>query len=183
MIENVARDTHNRLHIDPLYDRERGKRHITAYISIRCMIENVARDTHNRLHIDPLYDRERGKRHITTHTPIRSIFDLHLDINSEDRLRTKLYDKRGDFNFPIANSPFMCSNITKTPAYEVHISQLIRCSRSCGSYRDFLDEGLLLSRRFVLGLGYCWLSWCHHFESFMVVTMTWLTGTEYLCHR
>jgi hypothetical protein len=30
-----------------------------------------------------------------------SYLDLHLEIDSEDRLRTKLYDKRDDFNFPL----------------------------------------------------------------------------------
>jgi hypothetical protein len=29
-----------------------------------------------------------------------SYIDLHLEIDSEGRLRTKLYDKRDDFNFP-----------------------------------------------------------------------------------
>jgi DNA-dependent RNA polymerase auxiliary subunit epsilon len=29
--------------------------------------------------------------------------DLHLEIDSEVRLRTKLYDKREDFNFPFVN--------------------------------------------------------------------------------
>jgi len=29
--------------------------------------------------------------------------DIHLEIESEGRLRTKLYDKRDDFNFPIVN--------------------------------------------------------------------------------
>ena len=28
-----------------------------------------------------------------------------------------------------------------------------------------------------------WLSWCHHFESFTVATITWLTVMEYLCHK
>ena len=32
------------------------------------------------------------------------------------RLRTKLY-QRDDFNFPIVNFPFICSNIPSTPAY------------------------------------------------------------------
>ena len=32
-------------------------------------------------------------------------------IDSEGRLRTKLYDKRDGFNFPIVNFPFICSNI------------------------------------------------------------------------
>ena len=49
-----------------------------------------------------------------------------------------------DFNFPIVNFPFICSNI---PAAPVYISQLIRYSRACGSYQDFLDKGLLPTRK------------------------------------
>ena len=30
--------------------------------------------------------------------------------------------------------------------------------------------------------GCSWLSWSHHFESFTVATMTWLTVMEYSCH-
>jgi hypothetical protein len=33
--------------------------------------------------------------------------EVHLEIDSEGRLRTKLYDKRGDLNFPIVNFPFI----------------------------------------------------------------------------
>ena len=62
-------------------------------------------------------------------------------------LRTKIYDKRYDFNFPIVNFPFICSNIPAAPAYEVYISQCIRCSRAYDSYQDFLDRGLLLTRK------------------------------------
>jgi hypothetical protein len=32
-------------------------------------------------------------------------------------------------------------------AYGVYISQLIRYSKACGSYQDFLDRGLLLTRK------------------------------------
>jgi hypothetical protein len=51
-----------------------------------------------------------------------SYLDIHLEIDNEGRLRTKLYDKRHDFNFPIVNFPFICSNIPAAPAYGVHIS-------------------------------------------------------------
>jgi hypothetical protein len=74
-----------------------------------------------------------------------SYLDLHLEIDSEGWLRTKLYDKRDDFNFPIVNFPF--SNIPAAPAYGVYICQLIRYSRACGSYHDFLDRGFLLTRK------------------------------------
>ena len=76
-----------------------------------------------------------------------SYIDLHLEIDSEGRLRTKLYDKRDDFDFPIVNFSSICSNIPAAPAYGVYISQLIRYTRACGSYQDFLDRGLLLTRK------------------------------------
>jgi hypothetical protein len=62
-----------------------------------------------------------------------SYLDLHLEIDNEGRLKTKAYDKRDDFNFPLVNFPFICSNIPAAPAY-VYIPQLIRYSRACGSY-------------------------------------------------
>jgi hypothetical protein len=37
--------------------------------------------------------------------------DIHLKIDSEERLRTKFCDERDDFNFSIVNFPFICSNI------------------------------------------------------------------------
>jgi hypothetical protein len=55
---------------------------------------------------------------------------LHLDIDRDGRLKTKLYDKRDDFNFPIVNFPFICSNIPAAPAYGAYISQLVRYSRA-----------------------------------------------------
>jgi hypothetical protein len=50
---------------------------------------------------------------------------------SEGRLRTKPYNKRDDFNFPIVNFPFICSNIPAALAYGVYIFQMIRYSRAC----------------------------------------------------
>jgi hypothetical protein len=47
----------------------------------------------------------------------------------------------------IVNFPFICSNIPAAPAYGVYISQMIRYSRACGSYQDFLDRWLLLTRK------------------------------------
>ena len=64
-----------------------------------------------------------------------SYFDLHIGIDNEGRLRTKLYDKRNYFNFPIVNFPCICSNIPAAPAYGVY-------SKVCGSYHDVLDRGV-----------------------------------------
>jgi hypothetical protein len=57
-----------------------------------------------------------------------SYLDLHIEIDSEGRLRTKLYDKKEDFNIPIVNFPFIFSNIPAEPAYGGYASHLIQYS-------------------------------------------------------
>ena len=72
----------------------------------------------------------------------------NLQLYSFVMLWTKLHDKRDDFNFPIVNFPFICSNIPAAPAYGVYyISRSIRYFRACGSYHDVLDRRSLLIRK------------------------------------
>ena len=97
--------------------------------------------------VDRIYPIELEIKDTTDTDGSASYLDIHLEIVSEGRLRTKLYDKRDDFNFPIVNFLFICSNIPAAPAYGVYISQLIRYSRACGSYQDFRDLALLLTRK------------------------------------
>jgi hypothetical protein len=47
----------------------------------------------------------------------------------------------------ISTFPFICSNFPAAPVNGVYISQLIPYSRACGLYQDFLDRGLLLTRK------------------------------------
>jgi hypothetical protein len=91
--------------------------------------------------VDRIYPIDLEIKDTTDTDMSASYLDLHLEMDSEGQLRTKLYDKRYDFNFLIVNFPFICSNIPAAPAYGVYISQLIRYSRACGSYQDFLDRG------------------------------------------
>ena len=54
----------------------------------------------------------------TTDTDRSALYlDLHLNIDSKGRLRTKIYDKRDYLNFSIANFQFICSTIPAAPAY------------------------------------------------------------------
>jgi len=112
-------------------------------------IDNVLSLNNSRFgdFVDRIYSIELGIQDTTDTDRSASYLDLQLEIDSEGRLRTKLYDKRDDFNFPIVNFPFICSDIPAEPAYGVYISQMIRYSRACGSYRDFLYRGLLLTRK------------------------------------
>jgi hypothetical protein len=99
--------------------------------------------------VDRIYPIELEIKDTTDTDRSTSCVDIHLELDSEGRLGTKRYDKRDDFNFPIVNFLFICSNIPAAPAYGVYIyiSQMIRYSRACGSYQDFIDRGLQLTRQ------------------------------------
>jgi hypothetical protein len=49
--------------------------------------------------------------------------------------------------FPLWTFHSYVENIPSAPAHGVRISQLIWYSRACASYQDFLDRGLLLTRK------------------------------------
>ena len=94
--------------------------------------------------VDRIYPIELEIKNTTDTDMSASNLDIHLEIDNEGQLRTKLYDKR---DFHIVNFPFICSNIPAAPTYGVYVSQLIRYSRTCGSYQDIIDRGLLLTRK------------------------------------
>ena len=91
--------------------------------------------------VDCIYPIEPEIKDTTDADRSVSYLDLHLEIDSEGRLRTKLYDKRDDFNFPIVNFPFVCSNILSAPAYGVYISHLIDIPELVAPIRISLIEG------------------------------------------
>ena len=51
--------------------------------------------------VDRIYPIELEIKDTTDTDRSASYLDLHLEIDNEGRLRTKLYDKRDDFNFPL----------------------------------------------------------------------------------
>jgi hypothetical protein len=91
--------------------------------------------------VDRIYPFELEIKDTTDTNRSASYLDLHLEIDGEGRLRTKLYDKRDDFNFLIVNFPFICSNIPAVPAYGVYISQLIDIPELVVPIRISLIEG------------------------------------------
>ena len=60
-----------------------------------------------------------------------AFLDLHLSIS------TKIYDKRGDFDFEIVNFPFLDGDVPRSTSYGVYISQLIRFARASSYVADF----------------------------------------------
>ena len=65
-----------------------------------------------------------------------SFLDLHLSI-SDGFVKTKIYDKRDDFDFDIVNVPFLDDDDPRSASYGVYISQLIRFARVSCHVDDF----------------------------------------------
>ena len=84
-------------------------------------------------------------------SPVFVYMSYHLAFDNGGRLKTKL--RHDDFTFPIVNYPFISCNIPASPAYGVYISQLIRYSRACAKYSDFLHRAQLLTQK-LLKQGY-----------------------------
>ena len=98
-------------------------------------------------YLDFIYPEELEIKDTTETSMSASYLDILLTIDDNQHLITKLYDKRDDFNFPIVNFPFLCSNIPECPAYGVYISQLIRYAKASSVYQDFLARGLALTTK------------------------------------
>jgi len=78
--------------------------------------------------VDCIYPIELEIKDTTDTDTSASYIDPQLKIDNEVRLKTVLYDKRDDANFPIVNFPFVCSNIPAAPEYGEYISHLIQCN-------------------------------------------------------
>ena len=89
-----------------------------------------------------IYPSQLTVEEANTSDDLANYLDLTFIIESNNRLYTKLYDKRDDFDFHIVNFPFLLSNIPSSPSYGVSISQLIRYVRCC-SYYDHWSVAVL----------------------------------------
>ena len=98
-------------------------------------------------YVRDIYPAELSIEKANRSNDLANYLDLTFTIDKANRLNTKLYDKRDDFNFHIVNFPFMSSNIPSGPSYGVYISQLIRYARCCTYYDDFLYRHKLLVDR------------------------------------
>ena len=103
-------------------------------------------------YLEFIYPRELEIKETTVSAASSSYLDCYLYIDN-GKLTTRLYDKRVDFNFPIVNFPFLCSNIPSAPAYGVYVSQLIRYATTCSNYQDFMEREKVLTTK-LLSQGY-----------------------------
>ena len=114
------------------------------------------------------YDKEIYPSQLTvgkenTSDDLANYLDLTFIIGSNNRVYTKLYDKRDDFDFHIVNFPFLSSNILSIPSYGVYISQLIKYARCCSYYDDSINVWLTDSYLRAMK----WNAWEIHLKNFM----------------
>ena len=75
-----------------------------------------------------------------------SFLDLHLSI-SDGFVKTKIYDKRDDFDFDIVNFSFLDGDVPRSTSYGVYISQLIRFARVSSHVEDFNTRNKVLTAK------------------------------------
>ena len=81
-----------------------------------------------------------------------SFLDLHLSI-SDGFVKTKIYDKRDDFDIDIVNFPFPDGDVPRSAFYSVYISQLIRFTRVSSHVDDLNTRNKVLTAK-LLRQGY-----------------------------
>ena len=75
-----------------------------------------------------------------------SFLDLNISIHNS-LVKTKIYDKRDDFNFDIVNYPQLDGDVPRATSYGVYVSQLIRFARVCSDVEDFNDRNLVITNK------------------------------------
>jgi hypothetical protein len=78
------------------------------------------------MYVHLIYPDELEIKDTTVSDKSASYLDILLNIDSNGRLTTSLYDKRDDIDFAIVNFPFLCSNIPLSPDYGVYVSHVIQ---------------------------------------------------------
>jgi hypothetical protein len=80
--------------------------------------------------VDRIYPIEPEKKDTTDPDLSTSFLDLHLEIDSAGRLRTKLYDKRDDFNIPIVSLTKSCWRLSHFRSDDSIVTKLNHCFNS-----------------------------------------------------
>ena len=85
--------------------------------------------------VNHIYPSELHMNKVNVLDTAVSFLDLHLSV-SDGFVKTKIYDKRDDFDFYIVNFPFLDEDVSRLTPCGVYISQLIPFAR-VSSHDDF----------------------------------------------
>ena len=112
-------------------------------ISSICSLNSTSRYLDDLLNTGNIYFDQMVDRIYPTELQLNRVnysevpfLDLNLCI-SNGTVSTKIYDKRGDFDFDIVNFLFLDADVPRRTSYGVYISQLIRFARASSNLSDF----------------------------------------------
>ena len=72
--------------------------------------------------------------------------DLHLSL-SDGFVKTRIFDKRDDFDFYFVNFPFLDGGVPRSTSYCVYIAQLIHFARVSSHVDDFNTRDTVLTAK------------------------------------
>ena len=96
--------------------------------------------------VDHIYPSELQLNKINVSDIEASFLDLNLSI-SDGFVKTKIFDKRDDFDFDIVNFPFLDGDVPRSTSYGVYISQHIRFARVSSHVDDFNTRNKVLTTK------------------------------------
>ena len=94
--------------------------------------------------INPIYPSELQLNKANVSDTEDSILDLHLSISARF-VKTKIFDKRDDFDFDILNFSFPDGDVPHSTSYRIYIFQLIRFARVSSHVDDFNTRNKVLT--------------------------------------
>ena len=77
-----------------------------------------------------------------------SFLGLHLSL-SDGFVKTKIYDKRDNFDFDNVNLPFLDGDVPRSTSYGVYIPQIIRFARVSSHADDLNTRNKVLKTKFL----------------------------------
>ena len=100
--------------------------------------------------VSQIYPSELQLNKVNTSDTEGAFLDLHLSI-SNDIVSTKIYNKHDDFDFEIANFPFLDCDVPRSKSYGVYISQLIRFARvSAYGCLNLIENNVAMQNKSIL---------------------------------
>ena len=120
---------------------------IEAFNSTSLYLDDLQKSIDNKFFnsmVNRIYHSELQLNKANVSDAETSFLDLHLSI-SDGFVKTKIYDKRDDFNFDIVKFPFLDGDVPRSASYGVYISQLIRFARVSSYVEDFNTRNKILT--------------------------------------
>ena len=94
-----------------------------------------------------IYPEELQLKKENNHEKEATFLDLHINIDTSGKIKTKLYDKRNSYNFFIVRFPYKSSNLPNKMFYSTTSAEILRICRATTDFNEFsLTSKLLIQR-------------------------------------